>query len=423
MNIKVKNVTFEKAMAIQPPKRKKLRKPSRLFQTLVRILSIPELCGAKFSYVKEDMEKAGKGPYLILMNHSSFIDLKIAAKIFWPKRYFIVSTWDTFIGKEWLMKNIGCIPTRKFTPDVSLARDMHRALHEKKTSVLLFPEAGYSFDGRTTTIPRNSGALIKKLNVPVLTVITQGAFLHQPLYNNLHMRKNKVTATVKCLLSKDELAQKSPEEIQAAVDNAFSFDDFAAQYENKTVIDNADRAEGLHRLLYRCPACNAEGYMLGEGETLKCTHCGKTYRMDEYGRMHATVGETEFAHIPDWNDWQRACVQQELLDGSYRMETDVDIAMMVDFKALYLLGKGKLVHDEKGVTLTGCDGKLQCNQAPLFTHGLNVDFYWYEIGDMICISEKGRLYCCFPKDKRVPVSKARFAAEELYKTLKANLTK
>ena len=127
-------------MAIQPPKRKKLRKPSRLFQTLVRILSIPELCGAKFSYVKEDMEKAGKGPYLILMNHSSFIDLKIAAKIFWPKRYFIVSTWDTFIGKEWLMKNIGCIPTRKFTPDVSLARDMHRALHEKKTSVLLFPD-------------------------------------------------------------------------------------------------------------------------------------------------------------------------------------------------------------------------------------------------------------------------------------------
>ena len=60
MNIKVKNVTFEKAMAIQPPKRKKLRKPSRLFQTLVRILSIPELCGAKFSYVKEDIEKAVK---------------------------------------------------------------------------------------------------------------------------------------------------------------------------------------------------------------------------------------------------------------------------------------------------------------------------------------------------------------------------
>ena len=33
------------------------------------------------------MEEAGPGPYLILMNHSSFIDLKIASRIFYPMPY------------------------------------------------------------------------------------------------------------------------------------------------------------------------------------------------------------------------------------------------------------------------------------------------------------------------------------------------
>ena len=418
MKVKTKKITYEQLIAMQPPKRKKLKKPSFLFRSLVRLLSIPDLMATHFSYTTSRMELAGKGPYLILMNHSSFIDLKIASKIFYPKPYYIVATSDGMIGKEWLMRQIGCIPTQKFVSDAALARDMARAVKNKKISVLMFPEAGYSFDGCTTTLPRKLGQLVKLLNVPVISVITNGAFLRQPLYNNLRIRKTNVSAHVQCLITPQEIADKSVDELDAIIDEAFSFDNFKTQLETKTEISVPNRAEGLQRLLYRCPACQAEGATEGIGTTLTCRQCGKQYEMNVYGQMQAVEGETEFSHIPNWYQWQRECVKTELQQGAYRMDLDVNVYALMDYKALYELGEGKLTHDENGFRLTACDGKLDYQQSPLSSYSLNSDYYWYEIGDIICIGNKQCLYYCFPRQQGV-VTKARLAAEELYKLCRA----
>ncbi len=420
MKIKTKNAEYSYVQTIAPPKRKPLHKPWWILRTLIRVLSIPDLLACNFKYEKVDMEKAGDGPYLILMNHSCFLDPKIVSKIFYPMPYYTVMTSDGFVGKEWLMRAIGCIPTKKFVTDVGLTRDMFRAIHDKKTSVLLFPEASYSFDGTATPLPRKLGMLLKKLDVPVLMVKTDGAFLKQPLYNNLRLRKNKVSATLTCLLSREEIAQKSVPELDAVLDKAFTFDNFKDQLQSKTIIDTPTRAEGLNRILYRCPACQAEGETVGAGTRLTCNHCGKTYEMDEYGQVKATDGKTEFSHIPDWYAWQRECVKQELLNGSYQMELDVDIAILADYKAIYKVGSGKLIHNEKGFVLDGCDGKLHYEQSPLSSYGLYSDYYWYEIADVICIGDKERLYYCFPKQRDV-VAKARLATEELYKLYKSNV--
>ena len=44
----------------------------------------------------------------------------------------------------------------------------------------------------------------------------------------------------------------------------------------------------------------------------------------------------------------------------------------------------------------------------------NSDYFWYEIGDMVCIGNKDALYYCFPEKEGI-VTKTRLAAEELYK--------
>ena len=418
MKIKTVAMPLARALAIEPPKKEKLKKPSFLFNTLVRALSIPDLLATKFTYTKTRMEKVKGKPCLILMNHCSFIDLKIASKIFYPRKYFIISTSDALVGKKWLMKKIGCLPTQKFTADATLPRDIFRAIKEKKTSVLLYPEAGYSFDGRTTTLPQSLGALVKKLNVPVVTVITEGAFLRQPLYNDLLLRKTKISANVECVLTPEEIELKSVAEINAIIQEKFSFDAFKAQAEKQVKIDDPRRAQGLHRVLYRCPACQTEGKMQGENSQLVCEHCGKTYEMDEYGKLTAVEGETEFSHIPDWYDWERACVRKELENKTYAFDLDVDISILCDYNALYEVGKGKLKHDENGFVLTSETGELLFTQKPLASHSVNADFNWYEIGDVICIGDRKRLYYCFPKQKDV-VTKIRLAAEELYKMRKA----
>ena len=57
-------------------------------------------------------------------------------------------------------------------------------------------------------------------------------------------------------------------------------------------------------------------------------------------------------------------------------------------------------------------------QRPLASYGLYSDYYWYEIGDVICIGNQDCLYYCFPLEGDV-VAKTRMAAEELYKLTKA----
>lgn len=419
MKIATKRSTLEKVMARKRPKHKKPLRPNFLLALVIRILAIFDLLPTSFTYTWEDREKLGKKePCLILMNHSSFIDLKIVSRIFFPKRYGIVCTSDGFVGfgMALLMRLIGCIPTRKFVTDVTLIKDMEYLLKKKKCSVLMYPEASYSFDGTATPLPRKMGVLLKKLGVPVVTVITRGAFARDPLYNCLQKRKVKVSATVKVLATAEEVKSMTVAQLDALLDEAFRFDNFRWQQENKVCIDEPFRADGLNRILYKCPHCNAEGKTEGKGIHLTCHSCGKVYTLSQYGALESD--DPAFTHIPDWYAWERAQVREELEANTYLLDIPVEIGIMVDYSAIYMVGSGRLVHDNEGFRLTGCDGKLDYTQGPLACYGLYADYYWYEIGDMICIGNNDVLYYCFPQNCGDVVAKTRLAAEELYKLKK-----
>ena len=422
MKIATRNMTYEEVLKLPRLQHKNPRKPSRLLGAVVRIASAPTLWKTKFSYTTQRMELVGKQPCLILMNHSSFTDMKLAFGIFYPQRLGIVTSVDAmsgFLGK--LMRLLGCTPTHKYVTDMTLIRDIDYMLKTNKTSVLMYPEAGYSFDGCSTTLPRKMGVLMKRLGVPVVTVITQGAFARDPLYNMLQIRNVKVSAHVKCIATPEEIAEKSVAELDALLDEAFSFDNFAWQQDNKVSIDVPFRADGLHRILYKCPCCGKENRMEGKGIHLTCHACGKQWAMDEYGQLAALSGETEYAHIPDWYRWQRQCVREELENGTYLLDTDVDIAVQVNLDGVCMIGSGHLTHDENGFHLTGGEGKLDYRQTATASHTLYSDYYWYEIGDVIGIGDNEFSYFCFPKAD-VSVTKARLATEELYKMKKRRKT-
>ena len=403
-------------MSLPRPKHQKPMRPWFLLRLLIRILAIGALHKTKFTYriSREDRKRLKKEPCLILMNHSCFLDLKIASKILFPRPYSIVSTTDGMVGKSWLMRRIGCIPTQKFVSDLGLIRDMKYAIEQRRQSVLMYPEAGYSLDGRTTVLPPKFGGLLKLLKCPVMMIETHGAFARDPLYNGLRLRKVKVCADVTCLATAEEIERLTVDELDARVRQAFAFDNFAWQKENGVRITERFRAEGLHRVLYRCDFCGEEGKMEGKGEMLVCHACGRMHRLDELGFLAATEGKTCFSHIPDWFDHQRACVREEIEHGTYCMDSKVSIAMLVDHKALYMIGDGHLHHDENGFVLTDTNGVLLYEQKPQASYTLNADYFWYEIGDVIGIGNKDALYYCFPKDG-TSVTKARLATEELYK--------
>ncbi len=421
MKIKIKEITYDELEKIKHAAHKRPLKPNPVLKKVINVLANGDLKKANFKIESVDMDRLSKDePCLILMNHSSFIDLEIASKLLYPRPYQIVCTTDGFVGKEMLMRLIGCIPTQKFVIDLNLLKDMAYALRKLKTSVLMYPEAGYSFDGTATTLPESLGKCVKKLKVPLVIINTYGAFTRDPLYNMLQIRKVDLSARIKYVLSPEEIEQKSAAEINEIIKGYFSFDQFKWQQENHIKVDEPFRADGLNRVLYKCPHCNEEGKMVGKGITLKCEGCGAAYTLDEYGFLKGDNVETKFTHIPDWFKWERECVKNELINGQYSMNADVDIYMIADRKFLYKVGTGTLSHTSEGFHLTGCNGKIDYIQKPSASYSLNADYFWYEIGDMINIGDMKKAFYCFPKNAGDIVAKTRLATEELYKLSKQN---
>ncbi len=425
MKITKRDKPYAEVVSLPRMKHKKPMRPMRLLHGVIRLISIPDLLMARVKINKIGMERLGtKEPCLILMNHSCFLDLEIASACLFPRPFHIVCTSDGFVGfgMELLMRLIGCIPTTKFVTDLNLVRDLQYALKQKRRSVLMYPEASYSFDGTATPLPESIGGLVKMLGVPVVMIRTYGAFSRKPLYNNLRTRKVPVTVDMKYLISPEDIKEQSAEALLARINAEFDFDHFRWQLENGITVDAPKRAEGLSRVLYKCPHCLSERMQSGD-TTVSCPACGKVYTLLPNGQMEAEDGNTEFPHIPDWYAWERQCVRAALEAGDYHPDIPVEIRMLVNTSAIYRVGVGRLRHSTEGFHLVGCEDEngvpqLDYKQKPLASYSLYADYYWYEIGDMICIGDTKQLYYCFPQCEGDVVAKTRLATEELYRMVR-----
>ena len=409
------NSLLELAEKGKKPHRKPIR-PNIFWRTLMRLVAMPDLIATKFKWESVGMEKIEKGEAAFyLMNHSSFIDLEIAATVLFPKPFNIIATTDGFIGKDWLMHRIGCIPARKFVSDPALVKDMLYTSRTLNDNILMYPEVGYSLDGTATTIPDTIGSCVKMLGMPLVMIRTYGAYTRDPLYNYLQRRKVNVSARVECLLSKEEVAEKSAEEITKIIFREFSFDNFKWQRENGIKVTEQSRADGLGRVCYKCPHCNTEGSMIGKGIHLYCEKCGAKYELSELGELSGVDTEAKLASVPEWYAWERECARAEVESGEYSVEFPVEIYAAIDTKKLYSIGSGYITHNSEGFRLTSDDGQLDYHQKPTAQYSINADLNWYELGDIVSVGDLKCLFYCLPKVDSVSVAKLRLAAEEAYK--------
>jgi len=219
------------------------------------------------------------------------------------------------------------------------------------------------------------------------------------------------------LFTADELADAPTEEINERIGQAFTYDDYLWQRLRGVRTPYKKRAEGLDKVLYQCPACGAEYRMYSQGVQLRCTACGKSWTMDELGTLSADEGETEFAHIPDWYEWERGNVRKEIENGTYAAKCPVHVESLPNADGYVHLGEGTLTHDQNGflVRVNGPYGEFEMKKPVPSLYSSHIEYnYLGKYGDCIDLNTLEDTWYCYPYDCEFSVTKFALATEELY---------
>jgi len=397
------------------------RRPNRQWNVLRPItwlLSFPDCITHKARINKDNMPANIKPPYFLLCNHNAFMDFKVMTKAIFPKRANYVVAIDGFMGRGWLLRAVGCICNRKFVKSVNLVKNMVYAKNNGDI-VALFPEARYSLCGTSAVLPKSLGKMARLMNVPVVTLIMHGHHINSPVWNLGNRGVKPVESEMKLLFTQEETQTLSVDELNEKIVEAFQYDDFAWQKEKGIKVKKKTRAEGLHKVLYQCPACNAEYKMSSKGATLNCTGCGKTWEMSELGELRALTGETEFTHIPDWYEWECANVRKEIEDGTYYFQSQVRIESLPNDKGFIKFEeRGHLTHNMDGFRLTGSykSEPYDISWAPTTMNSCHIELDYLGKGeDCVDLNTSDDTLYLYPENCVFSIVKISIATEELFK--------
>jgi len=382
--------------------------------------------GSPISYVGGCREI--KPPYLLLCNHASVIDFPIAAKACLPYYPNWVISIEEFIGREAMLRNVGGIYKRKFTPEVTTVRQMLGVLTKDKNICVMYPEARYSIAGINERMSEGIGKLVKLARIPVLTLMEHGSYFWQPQWNKSIFPYHPITAEMREIITAEEAQSLSEDEIQKRIEAAIVYDDYQWHYDHKIRIRSAKRAELLHRVLYQCPVCGREFSMNSKGSGLNCESCHASWTMDEYGKLHRSDGPDVFTHVPDWYRWERANVSKEVQDGTYRFEDTVILDRMVNAEVGFeYLGNVTMIQDESGITL---EGKLDngenfhLHRGARSMESIHIEYDFNKKGTTrrgpyMDIADGGETYFVSPLNKGNCLTRIHFATEALYDKARA----
>ena len=202
------------------------------------------------------------------------------------------------------LKLMHVITKRMFTPDVSTIMNIMRAKRENAV-VVIFPEGRLSCYGHTLPVADGTAELIKKLGVDLYAWKAEGAYLTFPKWRDKgDSRRGKINASIKLLLTKEEVMEKDVSEIKEITEKAILHDDELAMQGVEYKCEDISR--GVDKILFKCPVCMKEGTISAGGNHIRC-ECGLDATLDFKYRLH----NAPFERINEWFEWQQSSIDTE----------------------------------------------------------------------------------------------------------------
>ena len=336
--------------------------------------------------IDNDIAKDIKGPAIVIATHTSDADHILSALTLYPVRpTYIVS--EHFIhnpSTAKYMKLMHVITKKMFTPDTSTILNIMRAKHEDAV-IVIFPEGRLSCYGHTLPVTDGTAELIKKLGVNLYIWKAAGAYLTFPKWREPgYDRRGKIKASVKLLLSADEIAEKEISEIKEIAEGAILHDDELAMDGVEYKCD--DMSLGVDKILFKCPICKIEGRITAGKGHIRC-ECGLDATLDSRYKLHGAP----FERINEWFEWQQGSIDTDT--EFLRSEARFGCCKADGFMDPYA-GSGTIYMDKDVFKLSGVmhGEKVEFTKKPE-----EIGAFPISPGDHFDIYHKGNLIYVYPE--------------------------
>ena len=272
-----------------------------------------------FSY-DYDPKSIQNQPTVLLSAHASRLEFIYAIYGFGRRDVNVVCGYQNILKKGLynLFIAFGVISKYLYQPDFMCVKNMLRVL-KRNGAIGLFPEGIQSTSGSTHPINPATAQFIKSSKANVVVCTSKGAYLATNRYSS-DRKKGYIGFHYSHLFTPKMLEELSVEEIYERILETIRYNDFAFNKEARhKYIGKKPNASGLHKILYKCPACKREYTLHAPHDTVKCDSCGFEVGVNEYYDLVPINAKTVPQSIDEWFKWQRRCVAQEIKSDSFEM--------------------------------------------------------------------------------------------------------
>ena len=216
-------------------------------------------------------------PFLLMADHSNALDPYVLGSFSrTPIRYMAnIEGVSPFAAS--FAELAGVYGRRKSSSDAAAIRRTFE-LASSGEAIGIFPEGDRSWDGRSSAIRPGAGQLARRLGVPLVLARQRGNYLSHPRWAS---RPRRGSWEVRFLVyGADEIARMSDGLVEAVIAKAVAKDEIRDALLRGQAFSGEGVAEGVGRLLWRCPVCGKPDSIGGRGNEIACERCGTRWSLD-----------------------------------------------------------------------------------------------------------------------------------------------
>jgi 1-acyl-sn-glycerol-3-phosphate acyltransferase len=252
------------------------------------------------------LEEIPEGPFVLMSDHSNALDAYVLGALARRPVRFMANLEGVSRTRAALADLIGAYGRRKGANDIAAIRTTFALVCAGET-IGLFPEGDRSWDGATSPMRKGAGKLARRLGLPLVIAMQRGNYLARPRWAS-RPRRGPWSVEL-AAFGADELGRMTDRLAEAVIAAAIAKDEIKDAIGEGREFEGENCAEGVERLVWRCPICGKADALRGAGNLIACGACSAKWALDANCRIRPlnvplSLHAAEIGDLKDWSDWQ-----------------------------------------------------------------------------------------------------------------------